>query len=264
MSYLVFSDLDGTLINDQNTVTKKTQQAIERLLLEGNLFVPVSARTPKSIKQVLRFLPQTPVIAFNGAMIQDDKGRILKSSPIDIDTAQDVWAFVDTFYPEIAWNIYDGDRWLSKDRQHPMIKEEECKHHIKSEEATPREVKALKTIHKFLLMGESDLIPELEEELKKKYPKLSIMRSAPFLLEIVAPGIHKGDAVKFLADYYKIPIEQTIAFGDSFNDIEMLQAVGHSFAMENAEEEVKKIVQHVTTSNNDDGIAIVLDKYLHQ
>ncbi|CYX20974.1 hydrolase [Streptococcus suis] len=110
-------------------------------------------------------------------------------------------------------------------------------------------------------MGEAEAIAELEKSLTKSYPHLSIAKSFPYYLEIMAAGIQKGQAVSRLADHYGIDLVDTIAFGDNFNDLDMLLAVGQGFVMENGPEAVRKKVGKTTASHNHDGIALVINQY---
>ena len=79
----------------------------------------------------------------------------------------------------------------------------------------------------------------------------------------MANGIHKGEAVSFLAAYYGVNIKDTIAFGDNFNDLDMLLTVGQGFVMANGPEIVQQRVGQTTTDNNHDGIAHVLNRYFN-
>lgn len=119
----------------------------------------------------------------------------------------------------------------------------------------------LSEVHKLLLMGEPEKMVTLEEKLKELYPGLSIARSLPYYIEVMANGIQKGRAVSLLADHYGVDTSETLAFGDNFNDLDMLEVAGEAYVMANAPQEVKERVGHVTASHNHDGIALVLEKF---
>ena len=97
-------------------------------------------------------------------------------------------------------------------------------------------------------------ILRLEEFLKADFPELSIVRSADFLLEIMRGGITKSTAVRELGRQWDIPAEQTAAFGDHFNDADMLRVVGEPWLMDNAPAEMKREFGNVTASNDEEGI----------
>ena len=109
-------------------------------------------------------------------------------------------------------------------------------------------------VDKILCMCDSEYMSPSETLLRKYFPELSIARSSDSLLEIMAGGINKAEAVRYLCDLRKIPLTSTIAFGDNYNDLEMLEAVGCGVLMGNAPSELQKHFSFVTKSNDQDGI----------
>ena len=81
-------------------------------------------------------------------------------------------------------------------------------------------------------------------------------------LEILPAGVSKGNALKYLAEYLRIPLREIIAVGDNLNDVEMLSEAGLGVAMGNAHPELKKVADHVTDSNDNDGVAKLIEHYL--
>ena len=100
---------------------------------------------------------------------------------------------------------------------------------------------------------------QISEEILKKY---EITSSVPEYLEIVKKGIKKSEAIKVVMEKYDIKQDEVMAIGDGENDIEMLDFAGLGIAMENAKEEVKRFANDVTTSNNHDGVANAIEKYI--
>ena len=114
-----------------------------------------------------------------------------------------------------------------------------------------------------MLLEEPSYLKKVEEELKKEYgDKYSIAISKPFFLEVTKLGIDKGTAVKKLADILGIKIEEVIAAGDSFNDLPMLKAAGTSVAVENAQPEIKETVDFIVSSNDEGGMAELINKFI--
>jgi Cof subfamily protein (haloacid dehalogenase superfamily) len=261
MIQMIFSDIDGTLINDQLVVTEKTRQSLLRAHKQRCLIVPVSARMPKAIQPILDgFLPTFPIISYNGALIQDEQGRKLFSHGMKKEDVLSICHQVANT-SGVVWNVYSGDSWYSQTRQNSWVLREEEVVGLQSYQAELTEIEQLFEIHKLLLMGDSEAITELEKSLTKSYPHLSIAKSFPYYLEIMAAGIQKGQAVSRLADHYGIDLVDTIAFGDNFNDLDMLLAVGQGFVMENGPEAVRQRVGQTTASHNHDGIALVINQY---
>ncbi|MGT2833251.1 Cof-type HAD-IIB family hydrolase [Streptococcus halotolerans] len=263
MVKIIFSDIDGSLITDELVVTKRTQEALVKAVEKGIYFVPVSARMPEAIKPIIKdFLPKTPIISYNGAFIQDENGEEIDSSPMPIEDGVKICRYLEEAHPTIAWNVYSGEKWLSQDRSNQWIAREEDVVGISSQESNLEDVGHLSDIHKLLLMGNPDEILVVEDVLKERYPDLSIAKSYPYYLEIMASGIQKGRAVEQLSEHYGIAMSETIAFGDNFNDLDMLEAVGQGYVMANGPEAVKQAIGNVVADNNSDGIAEVLENIL--
>jgi Cof subfamily protein (haloacid dehalogenase superfamily) len=117
--------------------------------------------------------------------------------------------------------------------------------------------------NKVLCMGDEDEIERLELSLKKEmYGELTVYRSKPTYLEIMHHTVSKTSAIRFLHEKLKIKQSEIIAVGDNFNDIDMLQYSGIGVAMGNAPKQVKEIADKMTLTNDDHGVAKVIEKYL--
>lgn len=261
MVSIIFSDIDGTLLNDQHEVSSRTKTAVKECLSKGILFVPVSARMPEAIKPITcSFLPEIPIISYNGAFVQDKTGYPISSSPMPFDVALSICSTVEEQFNDIVWNIYSGAEWISQDRDNKWVKREEEIVSVTSIQMALETISHSLTIHKLLLMGEPGSIVKAERLFKENYSDLSIAQSYPYYLEIMASGITKGKAVTELATSYGVELGDTIAFGDNFNDLDMLQTVGKGYVMGNAPTDLKSLIGNVTTDNNHDGIAEVLER----
>ena len=118
-------------------------------------------------------------------------------------------------------------------------------------------------VPKCLIPGAPELLVELEEKMKAFFGEaLSISRSAPFFLEIMAPGVGKDHSLARLLAQLDLTREQLIAFGDGFNDLTMLRFAGMGVAMANAADEVKAVADFVTLSNDEDGVAHAVEKWV--
>lgn len=111
---IFFSDIDGTLINNQHQVTPATKQAINQEIDAGNLFVPVSARMPEAIMTVADTITDHyPMIAYNGALILDQDGKEIFSKTMSAKDAEEIVSVVEEKYPDLAWNAYSDHNWYS-------------------------------------------------------------------------------------------------------------------------------------------------------
>lgn len=260
MIKIIFSDIDGTLLNSDHVVTDRTRKALRQVVDKGVIFVPVSARMPAAIAPLLvDFLPRVPMISYNGALIQDAEGKVLLSRAFSGQEAHDFCRFLKKYFSELAWNVYSHSDWYAEDRGNSWIAREEQVVGLQSKELHLSDITELKEVHKLLIMGEPDLISQAEPVLKRAFPKLSIAQSLPYYLEVMAPGIQKGQAVAYFAREYGVDLTDTLAFGDNFNDLNMLREVGHPYVMGNAPQAIKDEIAQVTADNNHDGIAEVLE-----
>lgn len=260
---LIFSDIDGTLITSDGNVSSNTIDAIRKQIIAGNLFIPVSARMPKGIMNVVDKITNfCPIIAYNGALVLDEMGRPLNSQFFDAVEAVQLITKLDALKTEdLAWNVYSGYNWFSSLNKNPLVKKEEKIVGVKSLPVSLDRIKELKGVHKMLIIGKPDTLDKIIPTLQSNFPKLAFVKFAPHLLEIMLKGVNKGKAVKIVLDSFAIDKASAWAFGDNYNDEPMLKAVGHPILMGNAPEELKKKLNiPVTLDNNHDGIAAVLNK----
>lgn len=113
-----------------------------------------------------------------------------------------------------------------------------------------------------LVAAEHDITRAMNELDQKFYDRYSVVRSSKIFLEFLNKTTHKGSALKALANYLDLDIQETMAIGDAGNDLEMIKTAGIGVAMENAFEEVKKVADFITTSNEQDGVANAIKRFI--
>ena len=255
MYRIVFSDVDGTLLTSRHTVSPKTQQALLALTVP---FVIVSARSPAGIAHIMRDYGFCgPMIAYSGALILDAAGQALYQLGMPLAQAAQVVAYLDTLPEDAAWNVYAGDGWFVKDRRHPRVAAEERIVRAQARQGTVQSV-AGPMVHKILCMCSPAQNAAVQAALRTRFPQLSIMQSAPDLIEIMAAGVSKANAVRRLCAALGVSPQQAIAFGDNYNDVDMLHAVGCGVVMGNAPADIRAQFAHVTADHDHDGIALAL------
>jgi Cof subfamily protein (haloacid dehalogenase superfamily) len=258
---IVFSDIDGTLLNSEHKVTKLTRDAIIALQGKGIPFVPISARSPSGIYPILLENGfNCPIIAYSGGLILDEKRNILLHIGIDMPEANEIIEYIESEHFDASWCIYSLDEWIVKDKKDPRIIREE---QIVKAQAKQGSVFTLQTdskINKILCICNPEHILEIEYKLKRKFPKYSIVKSSDILIEIMQSGVTKASAVKAMCSTLKIDTSAAIAFGDNYNDCEMLKIVGCGFVMGNSPKIIKMEVGNVTLDNDHNGIPAALNK----
>ncbi len=252
----IFSDIDGTLLNSQHQISPNTEQAIKAVLQKGIPFIPVSARPPYAITPYTSQLQsQYGMICYSGALILDAELKTLYSvfiEPADLQKLDEL--LVD--FQHLSISHYAGLDWFANDVESYWVKQEI---EITGVSVAPKP-QTLNEVHKLLLMGEPAEIQKVEDILKKALPHLSIHRSKDTYLEIMNKQATKSQAIRFMEKVLNVTSDQVIAFGDNFNDLDMLQYAGLSVAMGNAPDEIKAVAKEVTASNNEDGIALILNR----
>ena len=257
----VFSDVDGTLLNSAHRVTPRTGEWIHRLTNMDIPFVIVSARSPSGIYPIMRRNDfRSALIAYSGALIMDADRNILFSREIERALALKIEQFFTEKKYDMSWCIYSGDDWLSRDRSDPRIAGEESIVEAQSREGSVKDLADGAGVNKFLCICAPGTIYEIEKEVKEAFPEVAVVKSSDILLEIMALGISKAEAVYRFCEYLGIDPQEAVAFGDNFNDVEMLDAVGRGYVMGNAPQEILEGHQYHTADNDHDGIAVALEE----
>ncbi|MGQ5710030.1 Cof-type HAD-IIB family hydrolase [Lactobacillus sp. PSON] len=258
---LIFSDIDGTLLNSNLIVSKETRDAIRRQIIKGNPFIPVSARNIKAIKTATDSVATIlPMVSLGGALVVDEVGQVLISKFMKTAIAVEICNYIDQKQSNCVWNVYSGYDWFVNDKNNPLVKAESETVQVQPLESNLSELKNLKGVHKILVMGKAEELAVIQDELIQKYPKLYFVKSAPHLLEIMLKGVNKGEGVKAICQEFDISLRDAWAFGDNFNDEDMLNVVGHPVLMGNAPKDLKRKFSTVTLDNDHDGIAKILNE----
>lgn len=259
---ILYSDIDGTLLNGSHHISPKTREKILELDKKGIPFILVSARMPDGVEVIRRELGnRRPIICYSGGMILDEEGQAMYDRRMELGLAAEIRDVLKEMCPGICCNAYGKNLWVVEDDKDPRVIEEE---RIVEGKAVAGDMEALFEkdggLHKLLFMGDLEDIRHAEMILKNRYPKLSISRSKETYLEVMDGAVNKAEGVRILCRYYGISPKEAAAFGDGENDVGMLKAVRYGFAMGNAPEDVKEQVDFVTLTNDEEGILEVIKR----
>ena len=265
MSYkIIFSDIDGTLLNKDRELSPLTKTVFRQLAKEVPV-VLISSRMPEAMRHLQHELeiPHQPLICYNGGLIIVDNERI-SSTEIPLPLIEELQQFNTSFKCHIS--LYHDDEWYVPEMDYWAAREENNTK-VTPEVLSPREVvakwkKEKKGAHKIMCMGEEKHIDQISEFLSEKFEKqLHLYRSKPTYLEIANREVSKLTGINILLnDHFNLSLEDAIAFGDNFNDYEMLKAVGMGIAVENAKPEILDIAKEITYHGKEDGVAKSLQK----
>ena len=259
---LVISDVDGTLINEDKVLTDRTKATIEELQKASIKFTVTSARPPFGLKAIANTLKlQHPIGAFNG-------GAILTPNLELIDRTALPQAMIPEIIPLIE--SHGLDVWLLSDR-HWYVKNLEgfhVAHHQDTLQFKPTLIDNYEDIEDEIvkIVGASsdyDAVEKCEAATQAKFgDRLSATRSQAYYLDITHPQANKGTVVDRLAEHFKIPTTEIVTIGDNCNDVYMFARSGISIAMGNAIPQVQQKATYVTTSNQEEGFANAIDKFV--
>lgn len=266
-------DLDGTLLDDKKNIPPENLRLLRRAADEGVLLVPATGRIPDGMPAELMRLPIRYGVLVNGAMLYDfERRETIARAEIPNARALEIIDYMDTL-PISYDSYYHG--WGYIDREKLARVEEYV-----FDPGILRLVHTLRTpvdnlrrylrddgdsVQKLQMYFRPETFPlreQLLRELPARWPDLSVTSSLPMNIELNAAAANKGDALLTLCALLGIDPAETVAFGDGSNDCSMLRAAGLGVAMANAVEDVKAAADLVTVSNNEAGVAKVLEDIL--
>src|ERR1700760_3472715 len=259
---LVLADVDGTLVTSDKKLTDRAVDAVRKLGEAGILFAVTSGRPPKGMSMLVEPLQlTTPIAAFNGGCIVNPDMSIIEQRTIPEDLVRPVADLNQSFGLD-TW-IYRGADWYIPDPKGA---------HVAKETSTVRfEAKVMKSLDGLTkdvakLVGVSDDYDAVSRAGKAAHDKfgdhVAASLSQPYYLDVTHPDANKGAVAKYLAARYEIPAEQIATIGDGANDVLMFAHSGLSIAMGNSSDEVKHAARRVTTSNEDEGFANAVDRFI--
>ena len=263
---LICSDIDGTLLNKDRELSQETITQIKRVA--ETPFILISSRMPKAMVHLQKELQNThlPLIAYNGGLILAD-GNIVSSTEISSKVSHNIYDFCKK--TDLHLSLYHNDEWYVPQMDYWAKRESSNTKVIPSVQAIETTLNNWKTenkgAHKIMVMGDVSAIDDLVLILERKYADEVIgYRSKDTYLEIAHRSISKKTAIETLIShqYANLTLENVLAFGDNYNDIEMLKSVGIGIAVQNAKEEVIAIANAITSTNKEDGVAKYLKSYL--
>ncbi|WAA13054.1 Cof-type HAD-IIB family hydrolase [Fervidibacillus halotolerans] len=263
--YLIALDLDGTLLTDKKTISDKTKKVLKQVQEEGHIVMISTGRSYRMSEMYYKELGLTsPIVNFNGAFVhhplKPEWGTI--HEPLEIETAKEIVTTCEEYsFRNIVAEVVDkvfihyhdekllnliqiGNPTITTGDLRTSLLENPTNMLIHSDQ------KSVDHIRSFLSDTLSDKI------------EYRTWADPYHVIEINKRGINKAVGLKKVADSYQIPKDRIIAFGDEDNDVEMLQFAKYGIAMGNGIDRVKEVAKDVTLTNEQDGVAVYLEKLL--
>jgi len=266
MYKLIALDMDGTLLTTDKKVSKRTEAALKAAEAKGVKIVLASGRPLIGLNRYLEELNLLKgddyVLSFNGGLVQNTKTEEIVSK---ISLKGSDLKYIYKISKELNINIhaFSAKEGLISPKISKYTEHEAEINGIDINIKDFYEVDDDDDIIKVMMIDPQEILdPAIEKLPNEIYEKYSVFKSAPFFLEFTHKEVDKGLGLKKLGEHLGIKREEIIACGDAGNDFSMVKYAGLGVAMENAIPEVKKVADFITTSNDEDGIAKVIEKFI--
>lgn len=254
-------DLDGTLLDDKKNISKNSIEALQNTINKGIIISYASGRSLKSMHNVLKqFRPNGPIITYNGVKIYDQKYNIISHQLFSKNDSIEVIKY--SLFNNLTMIIWSNELIYCSKINDNIVKYASIsglKPIILGFELTNYNEVINQGIDKILIYEEHDLLLDVQKDLHF-LENTHIEFSSPYYLEFYHKNASKGKGVVKVCETLNIPLEKTMAFGDQPNDASMLEVVKFPIIMGNSTDELKTRFKNETLTNNNDGVAYILNK----
>ncbi|CAN5376471.1 HAD family hydrolase [soil metagenome] len=264
MVRLVATDIDGTLLRSDRTVSPRTRMVIGEVERAGIGFVLVTGRPPRWLAPVRDQIDHRgAAICANGALVIDlESGEVLQSDVFEDEVGLSVIALLRDLAPDLAFGVEWADGFANDARYPRGIRRSESLAGAAHDAASDQDLFARPVVKILARLADRDLEGLIPEAVAAVGEHATVTWSDLGLLEISAAGITKASALQRYVTERGMGSGDVMAFGDMPNDLAMLHWAGHSVAVANAHPNVREAADEVTASNDDDGVAQVLERML--
>lgn len=279
---LITVDLDGTLLSDDSTISDENITAIYLAQKAGHIVAVFTGRSVDDVQEILRRAGlNCPITAGNGGKSYDG-GKLIEELLLSENIVKEAIQLLEE--RQIYYELFTKDGLLMNKDKTKFLNEEIEHYYGKSEINAAWATNIMETqmkqygiisisdfknidlsrqgVYKIMVLCfDLEKLAYLRKELSRN-ANLSLTTSGNEKLEISHADASKGNSLKMMADHFKVPLENTVAIGDSMNDYPMFQAAEIGIAMANAREQLKEISTYMTKSNMDNGVAHAIKKYI--
>ncbi|GAA5981640.1 hypothetical protein JCM10908_004548 [Rhodotorula pacifica] len=270
--HMILSDVDGTLFTEAHDLHPTTRDAIRhiRKTRPHIPFIPVTGKQISSCRPLIAELgiEDMPTACMHGAVIYNNKQEIEQQMYLDPHFVRDVSRLMrkhnkSTFLYVEEWNaMVTKEENGTKDWEQvargfdPAVRDE------RETDFMQRVLKGKERINKIFLPMDEEVVPQFLDLLDKEFPNVPFKttRALPYIIEIVAEGVDKSAALAYFCAKFNVKAQNVITFGDGENDVGMFEAAGYSVAMANGMQKPKRVATHQTSSNDEGGVGVFLNK----
>ncbi|SET14739.1 Cof-type HAD-IIB family hydrolase [[Clostridium] polysaccharolyticum] len=267
MAYeILVLDIDGTLTNSEKLITGKTKEALFALQERGHKVVLASGRPTPGIIPVAEQIRLKEyggyILAYNGAKVLNcQTGEVIYEKSLPKESIKEIYDAAKEFKTGLL--SYDKEGIITPREPDEYIQKEAMINHLPIKKVDNFVEYIDYPVNKCLLTENGLYLAEVEKELKNRFRgKLNVYRSEPFFLEIMPENIDKAYSLGKLLEKLGMTKDQMICCGDGYNDLSMIEYAGMGVAMANANDQVKEAADFITLSNDEDGVAHVIDRFM--
>lgn len=261
---LLALDIDGTLTNSEKKITPKTKEVLEQIQRAGVKVILASGRPLAGLIGIAEELKLKEyggyLLCFNGGRIVDYRTQ---EAICDFTLPQEQLEKLADLAKEynVALMSYEGDDVITESPEDPYIQYEARINGLGLRKIENFREYVTFPVNKCLMMADGDYLGEVEPKIAGRMPELMMYRSEPFFLEVVPRGVDKASSLDLMLKRLGYSREELACCGDGFNDLSMIRFAGFGVAMANAQAPVKEAADFVTRSNDEDGIAYMIEKF---
>lgn len=262
MYHVVASDLDGTLLSPEHTLTPYAKETLQLLTQQGVHFVFATGRHHIDVSQIRDNLGISAfMITSNGARVHNTAGELIFSHNLDEDIARDLYNMMHD-NQDILTNVYRNDDWFmnrESPEQEAFFQESIFKYQL----FEPGLLETDGVCKVYFTCDDHEKLLPLEDAINARWgDRVNVSFSFPTCLEVMAGGVSKGHALEEVAKIIGYSLKECIAFGDGMNDLEMLSMSGKGCIMQDAQQRLKDKLPEleVIGSNVDDAVPHYLRK----
>ena len=261
---LLLADVDGTLVTPDKVLTQRTIEAVHALHAADVPFAITSGRPPRGMSMLVEPLElSTPIAAFNGGLIVDPDMTVMEQKLVPESLVMPILTLMES-YGLVTW-IYRGADWYVRDLKGPHVDREAATvqfQPIVGESFDGLSDRVAKIVG---VSDDHDAMARATEAARDQFcDHVTAAQSQPYYLDVTHPEANKGGVVKYLSSRFGIPTPQIATIGDMPNDVLMFAHSGLSIAMGNASSEVQRAARMVTTTNQDEGFANAVQRFVLQ
>lgn len=261
-------DLDGTLTNSKKEITPRTREAISKMQEQGHQIVLASGRPTPGVTSVAKILELDRkggyMLSYNGAKITDCRtGEILYQKTMPPEIVPEIFSLAKEM--GIGMMTYQPDGIIAGEHRDEYMELEARINGLEIRQYKDPASQLTVPVNKCLGTAPAEVAAQKEKVFEECFgDRMDVDRSEPFFIELTPKGVNKAASLEAFCQIVGANREDLIACGDGFNDRTMIEYAGLGIAMANAQDSVKELADYITASNDEDGVAQVIEKFILQ